>query len=97
MSTVVVVDLGWRLIAGMDSSPISNVASSGERCLARAKVAWRQAAQVVSLRWDAFLRSEAPTRSFAFRSYLATLDAEEVAAAEMSRLVTGTARSMVAA
>jgi hypothetical protein len=92
-----VADIGWRLIAGMESSSISTFAGNRGRALAKAEAAWREAAYVVSLRWDAFLRSEALTRSFAFGSYLAALDAEEAAAAEVSRLVAGTAGSAAAA
>jgi hypothetical protein len=74
-----------------------HLAGNRGRALAKAEAAWREAAYVVSLRWDAFLRSEALTRSFAFGSYLAALDAEEAAAAEVSRLVAGTAGSAAAA
>jgi hypothetical protein len=46
--------------------------------------AWRDAARLVSIRWALFLRAEASYRAFAFESYLAALDAEEAAAAELA-------------
>jgi hypothetical protein len=49
----------------------------------RALEAWREAAQLVSDRWGAFVDAEAPTRQWAFASYLAALDAEEAAAAQL--------------
>ena len=57
---------------------------------ARAQSIWRDAARLVSIRWDVFLRSEVQTRAFAFASYLAALDAEETAAVRMSHLVPST-------
>ena len=46
---------------------------------------WRDAARVVATRWDTFLGSEAPLRPLAYASYLAALDAEEAAAADVAR------------
>ena len=80
----------------MESSSISSFASNRGRRLAKAQATWREAEHLVSLRWDTFLRSESPTRTFAFGSYLAALDAEEGAAADMSRLVAGAAPSRAA-
>jgi hypothetical protein len=71
------VELSW----------IRNFAIYRTRQLSAARARWRAAAAVVSMRWDAFLRSEAETRAFAFRSYVAALDAEEAAAAEIVRLL----------
>jgi hypothetical protein len=51
----------------------------------RARGRWRDAARVVAMRWDTFLGSEAPFRPLAYASYLAALDAEEAAAAEVAR------------
>lgn len=96
-SRVVVPLSDWRLIAGMESGSLNHLGSHRGRRLLRARATWRDAADIVSLRWDRFLRSEAPTRSFAFGSYVAALDAEEAAAAEISRLVTASAVSRVAA
>jgi hypothetical protein len=48
--------------------------------------AWRDAEQLVSTRWDAFGDAEPETRSWAFASYVAALDAEEAAAAELASL-----------
>ena len=51
---------------------------------AQALEVWRNAEQIVSDRWDAFLSSEPETRRWAFASYLAALDAEEAAANELA-------------
>jgi hypothetical protein len=47
--------------------------------------AWREAARLVSTRWALFVEAEAPARQWAFASYVAALDAEEAAAAELAR------------
>jgi hypothetical protein len=51
---------------------------------ARALEVWRDAEQLVSTRWDTFLKAEPEARRFSFASYLAALDAEEAAAAELA-------------
>ena len=48
---------------------------------------WREAAELVSSRWQTYLDAESEGRAFAFASYLLALDAEEAAAAEMGALV----------
>ena len=75
----------------MERTSISDLSFHRNRQLANAKAKWRQAATIVSMRWDTFLRSETESRTFAFKSYLAALDAEEAAAADVSRLLSGTA------
>jgi hypothetical protein len=45
---------------------------------------WRQAASVVATRWQSFLEAGADTRASAFASYVAALDAEEDAAADLA-------------
>ena len=52
-----------------------------------AQVRWRAAARIVALRWEDFGRSDVDSRVSAFASYLAALDTEEAAAAQMSRLL----------
>ena len=47
---------------------------------------WRTAAHLVSARWDRFLHAEAEMRVFAFASYMAALDSEEAAAADLAAL-----------
>jgi len=47
---------------------------------------WRAAAHLVSVRWQTFLAAETKTRRLAFASYLAALDAEEAAAADVAVL-----------
>ena len=74
----------------MASSLVNKVPVYRALRLARAQSIWRDAARVVSIRWDVFLRSEAQARAFAFASYLAALDAEETAAVRMSHLVPST-------
>ena len=54
---------------------------------ARALEAWRDAARLVSTRWEAVREADAESRSWAFVSYVAALDAEEAAAAEMAGLL----------
>jgi len=54
---------------------------------AHALEAWRDAEQLVSTRWDAFLEAEPEARRFAFASYVAALDAEETAATDLASLV----------
>ena len=51
---------------------------------AEALEVWRDAQQLVATRWHAFLEAGPETRRFAFASYVAALDAEEVAAAELA-------------
>jgi hypothetical protein len=53
---------------------------------AQALDAWREAADLVSTRWQLFLEAAPGGRQWAFASYVAALDAEEAAAAEMAAL-----------
>jgi hypothetical protein len=53
---------------------------------AQALDAWREAANLVSTRWQLFLGAESEGRRWAFASYVAALDAEQAAAAEMAAL-----------
>jgi hypothetical protein len=63
------------------SSPIF-----AERSQSRAHEIWRDAASLVATRWQVFLESKAESRGWAFASYVAALDAEEAAAADMAAL-----------
>ena len=54
---------------------------------ARAVETWRGAASLVATRWQTFLDAEPESRAFAFASYVAALDAEEAAAAEIAAFV----------
>jgi hypothetical protein len=54
---------------------------------ARTLEAWREAARLVSTRWEVVREADAESRSWAFASYVAALDAEEAAAAEMAGLL----------
>jgi hypothetical protein len=47
---------------------------------------WREAASLVATRWQSFLEAGAHTRASAFASYVAALDAEEDAAADLAAL-----------
>ena len=58
---------------------------------ARALETWRDAASLVATRWQNFLNAERETRVFAFASYVAALDAEEAAAADIAALVSSVA------
>jgi len=53
---------------------------------AQALDVWREASDLVSTRWQLFLEAESEGRQWAFASYVAALDAEEAAAAEMAAL-----------
>jgi hypothetical protein len=56
------------------------------RSQARALEAWRGAASLVAARWQVFLEADPQTRVWAFASYVAALDREEAAAADMAAL-----------
>ena len=56
------------------------------RAQSRALERWREAASLVATRWQNFLDAEPESRAFSFASYVAALDAEEPAAAEMAAL-----------
>jgi hypothetical protein len=62
---------------------ITQVLARGQ---AQALDAWREAANLVSTRWQLFLEAGSEGRQWAFASYVAALDAEEAAAAEMASL-----------
>jgi hypothetical protein len=47
---------------------------------------WRAAAHLVSARWQTFLGADCATRRFAFAAYVAALDAEQAAAADVAAL-----------
>jgi hypothetical protein len=64
---------------------ITQVLAARDR--AQALDVWREAAKLVSTRWQRFLVAEPEGRHWAFASYVAALDAEEAAAAEMAGLV----------
>ena len=53
---------------------------------ARVLETWREAASLVATRWRLFLETGPEGRAWAFASYLAALDAEEAAAAELAAL-----------
>jgi hypothetical protein len=59
-----------------------------DRGRAEALDVWRAAADLVSTRWQTFLEAEAESRRWAFASYVAALDAEEAAAADMAAFCT---------
>jgi len=60
--------------------------SQQSRARVEALEIWRAAAHIVSTRWDRFLQAEPDLRVFAFASYVAALDAEEAAAADLAAL-----------
>jgi hypothetical protein len=49
---------------------------------------WRDAARLVAARWATFVEAEREARTFAFASYVAALDAEEAAAAQVAAVMT---------
>jgi len=52
----------------------------------RAIEQWREAARLVWTRWDAFQEAEPQARRWTFAAYVAALDAESAAAAEVASL-----------
>jgi hypothetical protein len=80
----------------MECRSVSNFRIYRTRQLRRAQELWRDAAHLVSTRWDVFLRAETQTRAFAFASYLTALEAEEAAAANVARLVPSARRPSMA-
>jgi hypothetical protein len=60
---------------------------------ARSLDTWRNAAQLVGARWEAFLEAGPETRSRAFASYVAALDGEQAAAVDMAGLLSSTAQA----
>ena len=57
--------------------------SFADRGQAEALEVWRAAADLVRTRWQTFLEAEPECRRWAFASYVAALDAEEAAAADV--------------
>jgi hypothetical protein len=53
---------------------------------AQALESWREASGLVSIRWAEFREANRASRSRAFASYVAALDAEEAAAFELATL-----------
>ena len=56
----------------------------GARLQARAFATWRDAELLVQLRWDDFLAADRASRGGAFAAYVAALEAESAAAAELA-------------
>lgn len=54
------------------------------RAQSQAFETWRSAADLVAARWQTFLSAESEGRTFAFACYVAALDAEEAAAADLA-------------
>jgi uncharacterized damage-inducible protein DinB len=61
----------------------STTISFSDRGRAEALEVWREAADLVSTRWRTFLEAEPESRRWAFASFVAALDAEEAAAADV--------------
>ena len=57
-----------------------------ERNRDQALETWREAANLVGIRWRVFLEADSASRSWAFASYVAALDAEAAAASELAAL-----------
>jgi hypothetical protein len=64
------------------TSPITSLFAGRGRDQALA--VWRKAADSVGIRWQNFLEADSESRSWAFALYVAALDAEEAAAAELA-------------
>ena len=66
------------------TSPITSLFAGRSRD--QALEAWREAADLVGTRWHGFLEAESESRPWTFALYVAALDAEEAAAAELAAL-----------
>jgi hypothetical protein len=53
---------------------------------AQAMAEWREAASVVRARWESFIEADGEGRAWGFALYVAALDGEEAAAAEVAAL-----------
>ena len=71
----------------MDRCLVNDFGIYRARRFGMARVRWRAAARIVALRWEDVPRSDVDSRVFPFASYLAALDTEEAAAAQMFRLL----------
>ena len=60
---------------------------SGDSAYAGALEAWRDAEGHVRARWHQFLAADGEARRFAFAAYVAALDLEAAAAADLAALV----------
>jgi hypothetical protein len=69
----------------MSSGLISTLLLKARR-LSEARNRWRRAARVAAMRWDLFVGAQSGGRALAFAAYLAALDGEEAAAAELASL-----------
>ena len=75
---------GDTVVRMFTTSPITSLFAG--RSQDQALEAWREAADLVGTRWHDFLEAESESRQWAFALYVAALDAEEAAAAELSAL-----------
>jgi hypothetical protein len=66
------------------STPLASLFAGRSRD--QALEAWRDAADVVGARWQTFLEADVDGRPWAFARYVAAVDAEETAAAELAAL-----------
>jgi hypothetical protein len=72
------------VVCMLTTSPITSLFAGRSRD--QALEAWREAAELVGIRWHGFLEAESESRPWAFALYVAALDAEEAAAAELAAL-----------
>ena len=76
---------GWLTVAEMfKTTHRTPLFASYSR--AQALDTWRETAELVATHWHAFLEADDASRAQAFASYVAALDAEEAAAAELAAL-----------
>ena len=66
------------------ASPITTLFNGRSRD--EALESWREAADSVGMRWQGFLQADSESRPWMFALYVAALDAEEAAAAELAAL-----------
>ena len=75
---------GGTVVCMFTTTPITS--HFAERSRAQALEAWRGAANLVGIRWRDFVDAGSQSRPRAFALYVAALDAEEAAAAELAAL-----------
>ena len=73
---------GGTVVCMFTTTPITS--PFGGRSRDQALKAWRDAADLVAIRWREFLAAGSESRSSAFALYVEALDAEEAAAAELA-------------
>jgi hypothetical protein len=78
------VKRGGTVLCMFTTSPLTSVFAGSDRD--QALETWREAADLVRIRWQNFLEADSESRPWTFALYVAALDAEEAAAVELAAL-----------